>query len=66
MEGERRRVEMRQGEEGGCGEKLVCGWNGEMIVRWIWGEARGGACQGREGRRRMDGWRDEWMEARGC
>lgn len=24
-----------QEEGGGCGEKLVCGWKGEMIVRWI-------------------------------
>lgn len=30
-----------------------------MIVRWIWSEGRGGACQMRERNKRMDG----WMEA---
>lgn len=48
----RRRMKKRGGRRDCCGEKLVCGWNGEMIVRWIWSEARGGACQNE----RMDGW----------
>lgn len=42
MEGERRKMKKRRRRGGG--ERLVCGWNGEMIVRWIWGEMRGGAC----------------------
>lgn len=35
-EGERGGTEEHKEEEGrGCGEKLVCGWNGDIIVKWI-------------------------------
>lgn len=60
IEGERGGREEEKEERGGRGEKLVCGWNGETIVKWILSDK--GEEELPERGRGMDGWRDGWLD----
>ena len=56
MEEERGRKRRRRMKGGGRGLKLVCGWNGAMIVRWILSDKGEEEKLGGEGA--LDGWMD--------